>query len=300
GLATGSHIIELVYSYDAYSIRSRSVKTRDRVHLTVFAHIDPDQSLLIVEEEVRERFRQLRLAHTGGTEEQERTRGTIRIGDTGPRAADGIGDRGDGGLLPDQPLTEDAFRPEQLLDLALHEPAGGNARPGRNHLGDVIAGDLVRDHRIRGLTGLGLSLFGFGLGDLLLHGRDLAVEQTGSGLEVRVALGALGGRPQLVELGLELADPVEAGALGLPGRLEAAQLLLLVGEIGAQGTEAFERGGIRLLRQGHVLHLQTVDGAAELIDLDRSRVDLHPQPAGSLVDEVDGLVGQLPAGDVAV
>src|SRR5699024_9433410 len=63
---------------------------------------------------------------------------------------------------------------------------------------------------------------------------------------------------------------------------------------------ALERGRVRLLRQGHVLHLQAVDGAAELIDLDRSRVDLHPQPAGRLVDEVDGLVGQLPAGDVAV
>src|SRR5699024_12609037 len=107
-----------------------------------------------------------------------------RIGRTGPRRGDGLGDRGDGGPPPDRPLTEGALRPEQLLDLALHEPAGGNARPGRDHLGDVIAGDLVRDHRIRVLTGFGLSLFGFGLGDLLLHGRDLAVEQTGRGLEV--------------------------------------------------------------------------------------------------------------------
>src|SRR5699024_4197532 len=118
----------------------------DRVHLTVLAHIDPDQGLLDVEEEVRERLRQLRLAPTGVTEAQERARGTIRIGGTGPRASDGVGDRGDGGLLPDQPLTEDALRPEQLLDLALYEPAGGNGRPGRDHLGDVIAGDLVRDH----------------------------------------------------------------------------------------------------------------------------------------------------------
>src|SRR5699024_9852002 len=175
--ATADRLGELA-AFVVADVAGRSAdETGDRVLLTVFAHIDPDQSLLIVEEEVRERFRQLRLAHTGGTEEQERTRGTIRIGDTGPRAADGIGDRGDGGLLSDQPLTEDALRPEQLLDLALHEPAGGDARPRRDHLGDVIAGDLVRDHRIRGLTGLGLSLFGFGLGDLLLYGRDLAVEQ---------------------------------------------------------------------------------------------------------------------------
>src|SRR5699024_11970225 len=100
-------------------------RRRDRGLITVTAQFDPDQGLVVVEEEVRERLRQLRLAHTGGTEEQERARGTIRIGDTGPRAADGVGDRGDGGLLPDQPLTEDALRPEQLLDLALHEPAGG-------------------------------------------------------------------------------------------------------------------------------------------------------------------------------
>src|SRR5699024_11520237 len=50
----------------------------------------------------------------------------------------------------------------------------------------------------------------------------------GTRSEVRVALGPLGGRPQLVELGVELTDPVEAGGMGLPGRLESAQVLLFV------------------------------------------------------------------------
>jgi len=49
-----------------------------------------------------------------------------------------------------------------------------------------------------------------------------------------------------------------------------------------------------------LLHLEPVDLATELVDLDWAGVDLHPQPGRSLVDEVDGLVGQLPAGDVAV
>ena len=40
--------------------------------------------------------------------------------------------------------------------------------------------------------------------------------------------------------------------------------------------------------------------AAQLVDLERRRVDLHAQPRRGLVDEVDGLVGQLPARDVAV
>src|SRR5690606_34336833 len=34
--------------------------------------------------------------------------------------------------------------------------------------------------------------------------------------------------------------------------------------------------------------------------LDGPRVDLHPQPRGGLVDQVDGLVGQESAGDVAI
>jgi hypothetical protein len=33
---------------------------------------------------------------------------------------------------------------------------------------------------------------------------------------------------------------------------------------------------------------------AELVDLDRPRVDLHPQPGRGLVDQVDRLVGQEP------
>ena len=49
-----------------------------------------------------------------------------------------------------------------------------------------------------------------------------------------------------------------------------------------------------------LLHLEPVDGAAQLVDLDRAGVDLHAQTGRSLVDEVDGLVRQLPTGDVAV
>ncbi len=43
-----------------------------------------------------------------------------------------------------------------------------------------------------------------------------------------------------------------------------------------------------------------VDGALELVELDGARLDLHLQAARGLVDEVDRLVGQLAAGDVAV
>ena len=61
-----------------------------------------------------------------------------------------------------------------------------------------------------------------------------------------------------------------------------------------------DRRGVGLLGERELLHLQPLDLAAELVDLLRRGLDLHPQPGRRLVDEVDGLVGQLAAGDVAV
>ena len=49
-----------------------------------------------------------------------------------------------------------------------------------------------------------------------------------------------------------------------------------------------------------LLHVQPVDLPLQHVDLDRPGVDLHPQPGGRLVDQVDRLVGQEARGDVAV
>ena len=59
-------------------------------------------------------------------------------------------------------------------------------------------------------------------------------------------------------------------------------------------------GRVLLLAQGLALDLQLHDPAAELVQLGRHGVVLDPQPAGGLVDQVDGLVGQEAVGDVAV
>ena len=57
---------------------------------------------------------------------------------------------------------------------------------------------------------------------------------------------------------------------------------------------------VRLLAQRLALDLELDAPPLELVDLDRHRVDLHAQPRGRLVDEVDRLVGQEAVGDVAV
>ena len=80
----------------------------------------------------------------------------------------------------------------------------------------------------------------------------------------------------------------------LPPRLQLAELGLFVLERRAQSGEALLRRGILLALERELLELQPVDMAAQLVDLERRGVDLHAQARRRLVDEVDGLVGQLP------
>ena len=199
--------------------------------------------------------------------------------------------------LADQPPAQLLLHAQQLLRLALQQPAGRDAGPGGDHVGDVVGADLLLDHGVLGGLLLGLG----GLLQLPLQVGDLAVQQLGGGVEVAVALGAFGLAAQLVELLLQLTDAVEALLLLLPAGGEAAQLLLLVGEVAAQLLQAlaWRPASVSLLER-QLLHPQPVDGALELVDLDGRGVDLHPEPGGGLVDEVDGLVGQEAGGDVPV
>ena len=57
---------------------------------------------------------------------------------------------------------------------------------------------------------------------------------------------------------------------------------------------------LRLLLHGRELDLQLPHTAVGLVELERARVDLHPETRRRLVDEVDRLVGQEAVGDVAV
>jgi hypothetical protein len=118
--------------------------------------------------------------------------------------------------------------------------------------------------------------------------------------QVAVALGPLGLAAHVVQAGHQLADPVQPGLLLLPSRVQLAQLLLLVGQVGAQPLEPLPGALVGLLLERELLHLQPVDLALQYVDLHRPRVDLHPQPGRRLVDQVDRLVRQEPGGDVPV
>ena len=262
--------------------------------LAVLAHVDAHEGLLVVEQVLGERLRELRLADTGRPEEQERARRPVGVGDPGTRAAHRLGDCGDGILLADQALAQFGLEVQKLLGLTLGETIDRDARPRRHHAGDVLLGDLIVDHaRADRLGGLRGHQRGLDLGNRL-------VVELGRLLVVALAHRAVEVDASVVELGLQVADTGEGCLLRLPACLQCVELLLAFAEVLPQLLEASLRRVVLLLLERELLDAQPVDGALELVDLGRAGVDLHLQPRRCLVDQVDGLVGQLASGDVPV
>jgi hypothetical protein len=104
----------------------------------------------------------------------------------------------------------------------------------------------------------------------------------------------------LVELFLDLLGLAQPVLLALPFLGQLGGGLLELGELALELLEALARGRIGLLLQGFALDLQLNDAPIELIELLGLGVDLHAQPRGRLVHQIDGLVGQKAVGDVAV
>ena len=103
-----------------------------------------------------------------------------------------------------------------------------------------------------------------------------------------------------LQLFLDRGLALHGGLLGLPDLVQVRVLPLQRLELGLQVREPLLRRVVGLLLQGHLLDLELDDAAVEPVHLLGLGVDLHAQAGRGLVDEVDGLVGQLPVGDVAV
>ena len=118
--------------------RRRTDEARDRMLLAIFRHVDADQRLLIVEEILGERTRELGLADARRPEEDKRADRPIRIRESAARTDDGFGDRDDRFVLADDTLVELVVELEELLHLALEQLRDGDARPARDDARDVV------------------------------------------------------------------------------------------------------------------------------------------------------------------
>ena len=79
-----------------------------------------------------------------------------------------------------------------------------------------------------------------------------------------------------------------------------SELRLLFAEFGNLLVELGNLGFVALALDGLALDLELSQTAGDLIEFLRHRVALHTQFGGSLVHQVDGLVGQEPFADIAL
>ena len=110
--------------------------------LHVLAHVELDQRVLVIEEELRQRLGQLGLPNAGRPQEDEGATRPLRILEAGTGPSDRLRQRGDRLFLADDPLVQLVLHAKQLGGLLLREPIDRDAGPVGQHLGD----DLLVDH----------------------------------------------------------------------------------------------------------------------------------------------------------
>ena len=120
------------------------------VLLHVLRHVDLDHRVLVAEEELGERARQLGLPDARGAEEDERAGRALRVLDARARAADRLGHGDDRLVLADHALVELVLHADELLRLRLGELEDRDARPHGDDVGDLLLADLGLLDLLRG------------------------------------------------------------------------------------------------------------------------------------------------------
>ena len=129
----------------------RADQPRDGVFLHIFAHVDADHGLLVIEQKFRQRARQLCLADPGRSQKNEGTDRPVFILQSGAGPADRAGDCFDGRVLTDHALVQMFLEPDELLALAFLQTRDRNVRPARNDLRDIFFGYFFAQQAITAL-----------------------------------------------------------------------------------------------------------------------------------------------------
>ena len=197
-------------------------------------------------------------------------------------------------VLADHALVERLFHAQQLFLLALEHLRDGNAGPLGNHFRDFLLGHLVADE-------LGFLRFGDRrLRELALERGQHFVLNLRDAREVALAARGIHVELRLLLLFAHGGRALQRGLLALPDLLEIGVFLLESAQRFLQRGEALLRRLVLLFLQRFLLDLELDDPALEFVQHLGLGIDLHADARAGLVDEVDGLVGQLPVGDVAM
>ncbi|CAI09933.1 hypothetical protein ebB234 [Aromatoleum aromaticum EbN1] len=259
GLA--AHLLRQVATFlIAHIARRGADEAGNRVLFHEFAHVDADQVLFRIEQELGERLAELGLADAGRAQEQERAVRAVLVRKAGARAADRIRDEPHRLVLADDALVQPLFHLQQLLALALHHLADRNARRARHDFGDLLGADLGAQQLELALAAAGR----FGRLQLRLELRELAVLQLGElvVLALPLHLGHL--RAQRLDLFLDVLAALHARLLRAPDFVEVRVFALELVDLVADQHETLLR---RLV--GFPLHRFLLD-----LELDQATLEL--------------------------
>lgn len=245
----------------------------------VLAHVETDHPVLAPEERLRKRAGEFGLADAGGAEEEEAPDRAAGVGQTGPRAQDGVGDGGHRFVLADDALVQMLFQSQQSFPLLLGEAADGNSGLAGHDVGDVFDADL-------GDVTAGL-LFVVSLGDPLLEVGE-SVAQLGRALVLLGCDGLVLVPVELLHFAFQGADVGAAGGgaqpdpcAGLVHEVDRLVGQVAVGEVAVGQLDGGEQSlvGVPDLVMGFVAVLETpqdLDGVRRAGLGDQNRLE----PAG--------------------
>ncbi len=275
----------------------RAEEPADGVFLLIFGHINPHHGVFVIEEESRQGAGQFRLADAGRTEEDERADWPVGVLQAGPGAPDGVGDQADRFILADDPLMQTVFHVHQFFHLAFQQAGYRDAGPVADHLGD-----LFRVHFLfqQGRFFLQQFEFGFGLSQLAFQVMQGAIAQAGRRLEVGMAFSLFDLGLGLVNPAFDVPDLLDGLLLDRPAGIEFAGGFPQVGQIFFQVGQTFLGGFVFFFLQGLPFNFQLHDRAVHFIQRLGLGVDLRAETGRSFINQVNGLIGEVAVGDIAV
>ena len=252
-----------------------------------------------------------------GPQEDERADRPVGVLQAAAAAADGVGDGLDRFVLADDALVQPLFEHQQLGPFGFQHAGDGDAGPGADDFGDFLGADFLAQQAARaaGFAGCRRSAACLRFGFFELLGELLPLRCRARTASGRRSSSTLAGRLLLLDRGGELvvlrARPRPAAAARrrtsprpsfsrFPLLAEAGQLLAQLGHLVFDLGEPLLGVLFGFVGQLPGGQFQLRQPALHLVDLVGHAFQLHRQPAGGLVHQVDGLVGQEAVGDVAV
>src|SRR5450830_959965 len=274
----------------------RADETADTEFLHVFAHVDADHAVLVVEQHLGQRLGQLGLADTGGAQEDEAADGTAGVRHTRARPLNGRGDGMDCLLLADDALCKTFLEVDQPGHLGLHHAGHRDTGPAADDLRDLLFGYRLLEFDAALLLRLELVVLSL---DLLLQFGNRAILELCRLLEVSLARRLRELDFLLLKLLAKPCGFLDDVLLLVPGQFQPVRLLLQLGDLRLDVSIALLGLVIGLGNQRLAFHLQNNQFAVQFVDLDGHALELHLNQRRRLVHKVDGLIGQEPVGDVA-